>query len=207
MDDFLGHQNPEIISNIASNQKLVTTEQLELAKKSWQAFRQPTPEAWADLIQDDTTCLPFLNLAVHRMLEELPDPNLGITRTEHQILKLISEGISQPRRLFGKCQELEEAEFMGDASFFGHLRTLIRCPCPLIETRGAENFESKQDPIGCSEFQSSDMSLTSLGQLVLAGKKDYRKVANVNYWWGGSHITSENLWRWDAQNGRLTMSS
>ena len=36
--------------------------------RAWAAFRQPTPEAWAHLLKEDLSALPFLRGAVLRML-------------------------------------------------------------------------------------------------------------------------------------------
>ena len=35
-------------------------------------------------------------------------------------------------------------------------------------------------------------------------KQDYDHVVQViDRWWGGTHLTNDKLWRWDAEAGRL----
>ena len=55
------------------------------------------------------------------MLQELPDANTGLARTQHQILVAINDGVNTPRDLFGAVERMEEAAFMGDWSFWAWL--------------------------------------------------------------------------------------
>ncbi|MEM7191623.1 MAG: DUF1835 domain-containing protein, partial [Pseudomonadota bacterium] len=84
-DDYISRQEPEAIQEQAALARPVTQVQLDLAIRAWAAFRQPTPEAWANLLKEDLSALPFLRGAVIRMLEELPGPD-GLSRTERQVL-------------------------------------------------------------------------------------------------------------------------
>jgi len=38
---------------------------------------------------------------------------------------------------------------------------------------------------------------------VLAGGADWAKHRAVDHWWGGTHLTEDNLWRWDGEAARL----
>jgi hypothetical protein len=46
---------------------------------------------------------------------------------------------------------------------------------------------------------TSRVSLTSLGKAVLAGGADWTGHHTVDRWWGGTHLTEDNLWRWNGE--------
>ena len=50
-------------------------------------------------------------------------------------------------------------------------------------------------PLG---FKSSKLALTVLGEAVLAQTADFRRHNRVHRWWGGTKLTSDRMWRWDA---------
>ena len=100
-DDFLGTQTVDQLVELAKLSAAVSEAQLALASKVWAAFRQPDPKTFAALLTDDLSALPYLEQAVRRMLQELPDANTGLARTQHQILLAINDGVSTPRELGG----------------------------------------------------------------------------------------------------------
>ena len=120
-DDFLGHDTPDTIKRWQDLASPVTEAQYDLASKAWLAFRQETPLDWAKLLDEDTNVLPHLHAAVLRMLEELPSARSGISRTERHILEAVDEGAVMPGQIFKTCQSCEEAQFMGNWSFFERL--------------------------------------------------------------------------------------
>lgn len=197
-DDYIGRQEPEAIEGLAALARPVTQDQLALGKRAWTAFRQPTPEVWAHLLGDDLAALPFLRSAIVRMLEELPGPD-GLSRTERQMLATVegSESITA-LGLFAAVQKMEDAEFMGDWSFWHLLDALALAPEPLIAGLEAAPLQPT-DPDRAKAYVTSRLSLTALGKAVLAGGADWAKHHAVDRWWGGTHLTDEALWRWDPQ--------
>ena len=110
----------------------VTDAQLELAQLAWSGFRSETPEPWVGLLRVSTHVLPFLRLAIRRLLEELPHPVSGLSRTEWTILSLIEQGAKSPAGIYEAFPISEEALFMGDLSFYHALDTLGAGGAPLI---------------------------------------------------------------------------
>lgn len=47
----------------------------------WQAFRSTSPKKWHDLLNTDTSALPFLNGVIIRLLEDYPNSSNGLSRT------------------------------------------------------------------------------------------------------------------------------
>lgn len=202
VDDYIGRQEPDAIPRYAASAAPVTRAQLDLAKRAWGAFRQPTPEAWAKLLDEDLSALPFLRAAVLRMLEELPGPD-GLSRTERQLLASIEVDESATALgAFVAVQKMEDAEFMGDWSFWRLLNQLALADEPLVAGLEAAPFQH-QDPERAKAYLTSRLSLTSLGKAVLAGGADWAKHHTLDRWWGGTHLTEDNLWRWDALPERL----
>lgn len=201
-DDFLGAQSPEELAGLVRKNRPVTGEQLRMASKAWTAFRQPTPIAWAELLETDLSALPYLKQAVRRMLQELPDAVSGLSRSQHQILLAINEGVETPRRLFGAVEKLEEAAFMGDWSFWAWLDGLASEPAALIEPLQG-SFSPAMTHEEFSTYVDSPLKLTPLGFKVLSGAEDYAASAGIDRWIGGTHLTTDNLWRWNARKEEL----
>jgi hypothetical protein len=201
-EDYIGRQEPEAIEALAATAAPVTESQLDLAKRAWTALRQPTPEAWARFLDEDLSALPFLKPAVMRMLEELPGRD-GLSRTERQMLATAEAGGSiTALALFVAVQKQEDAEFMGDWSFWRLVDQLALAEEPLIAGLEAAPFEDT-DPELAKAYLTSQLSLTSLGKAVLAGRADWTEHHVVDRWWGGTHLTEDALWRWDAEAEEL----
>ena len=201
-DDFLGTQSVEQLVDLAKSGAPVNEAQLALASKVWSAFRQPDPKAFAGLLSDDLAALPYLEQAVRRMLQELPDANTGLARTQHQILVAINDGVNTPRDLFGAVERMEEAAFMGDWSFWTWLDGLASEPGRLIEGLN-RRFEPEMGHDEFMTYLQSNIALTPLGFQVLGGGADYAGPARIDRWMGGTHITNDALWRWNDRESVL----
>lgn len=196
-DHYIGASTVDDIERYAAMEQLVTQEQLELAAQAWQAFRQPTPTAWCGLLNADTGALPWLGLAVERMLEEFPDCRDGLTRTQRQAMLAVVDGIHQPGRIFGFNQQEEERQFMGDLSFFGILHQLMNHqPALLKQTEGPE--------FGLSAKPEQRLCLTPDGESVLEGDASARPFdQGISWWIGGTELSSENRWYWNPATREL----
>ena len=175
---------------------------LAAAAKIWGAFRAPQPTElaeWASRAPE----LPFLAPALGRLLEELPAPGDGLSGTERRALHAIAAGASTPLAAFVAAQELEEAPFLGDAWFFRALSTLGRGPARLLETHDGNPLPEAPPLSDGHVFARLPLRLTDAGERVLHAESDLVELLGVDRWIGGSHITPENLWRWDRASGVL----
>jgi DNA-binding transcriptional MerR regulator len=187
-DDFLGPLTPDELESLWPGRRAVTAEMLELARDAWAAFRSPEPTRLQALLARDTSALPFLGAAVRRLLEELPELEGGLSRTERQLLEPLREGPRRPPELFFESQAREEAAFAGDAWVWKRLAELA----PLIEPL------PPSPPLGDSRtFAAVRVALTDLGRDVLVGKADRVDAAGVTRWLGGTHLGVGTDWRWD----------
>ena len=61
------------------------------------------------------------------------------------------------------------------------LRTLVR-----------ENLRDRH-----AAYLRSRLSLTEFGKAIVAHKEDFSRHNPIDRWWGGTHLTNDNLWRWN----------
>ncbi|MCW9045043.1 MAG: hypothetical protein OQK35_01805, partial [Alphaproteobacteria bacterium] len=173
------------------------------ASKAWASFRQPDPHSWAALLENSIEQLPYLTSAILRMLEELPDVKNGLSRSEEQILRHLSQKENTPVELFRACQSKEEAKFMGDGTFFNLLENLAGSKIPLIQGLGTSSFWSAVTQKDPQKYFSASVSLTEAGQATLGGMFDHAVKNNINRCWGGTHLKAGNIWRWDRAKRKL----
>ncbi|MFD0987227.1 DUF1835 domain-containing protein [Methyloligella solikamskensis] len=199
--EFISHMTAEDLPDLRASEQPVTEEQLALGARGWAAFRSDTPEEWAALLDSADTSLPYLRPAVLRMLEELPGRD-GLTRTERQMLQPLYFTELNPPQMFAFSQRQEEAMFMGDWSFWAVLDGLSLCETPLVE--GLQNmFFNPNDAAGTQTYLKSSVGLSEFGKAVVAGGVDRYSENSIDRWWGGTHLTDDNLWRWDQEAQEL----
>jgi DNA-binding transcriptional MerR regulator len=192
--DFLGPLTPAELESLWPERRAVTVEMLETARAAWDAFRSAEPTELEALLECNTSSLPYLAGAVRRLLEELPDLENGLSRTERQLLEPLLEGPRTPPQLFVENQAREEAVFAGDAWIWKRLAELA----PLVATEAAEALPPPP-PLGEPRaFAATRIALTDLGREVLDGNVDRIEAAGIDRWLGGTHLGAEADWRWDA---------
>lgn len=171
----------------------VTTRMLALARRAWDAISAPTPEPLAAFLKEDTNALPFLNAALRRLLAELPDVTTGLSRTERLILDALP--VSRGLDAFVPVNAPEPRRWLTDTIFFDHVRRLAGTPHALITV--GENG-------GAEDLAHAALSRTALADEVRAGRKDAVALRGIDRWVGGTHLTSDSVWRWDESKGQVT---
>ncbi len=199
----LGSESPNALKQHLRLMEPVTRLHLDLARMAWRSFRSPSPQAWAALLHFDLNLFPFLRSAILRQLEELPSAANGLTSTEFSILQLIQEGRVSPQSIFAEFNDREDAQFMGDWSFWHILDQLGMGYSPLITGFNGYSFSPQMSEADLSPYLNAELRLTNLGQNALRGMTDASKHRRIDRWMGGVHLTNANLWRWDGANRRL----
>ena len=201
--NYLGREKPKALKAHIHLMEPVTDAQLQLARLAWRGFRAETPEPWAGLLRVSTHVLPFLRLAILRLLEELPHPVSGLSRTEWGILSLIEQGVKNPADIYGAFTEFEEALFMGDLSFYHALDTLGAGGAPLIAGFKGLTFSPSMPEEERDAYLAAELSCTHLGITILAGKADALQHRHLDRYIGGYHLDGRVPWRWDPATGQL----
>jgi hypothetical protein len=181
----LGELTADELETLWPDRRAAGPAELEAAAAAWDDFRAREPTALAARAREDGAELPFLAPALLRALEELPAVGDGLSGTERRALEAIASGAATPTAAFVAAQDLEDAPFLGDAGFDRVLDGLATGPAPLVQAREGE------------------LRLTDAGRSVLAGDADRVDLLGVDRWLGGTHVTPENTWRWDAGAGAV----
>jgi hypothetical protein len=176
----------------------VTDKELETGRAAWQAYRAPTPKACFDLLGRDLSALPLLKPVLIDLLEELPSSSTGLGASEMRMLELIARGYSLTNALFHLYQ-LRQTRIFGEWEYGYLLDGLAFGPRPAIagldeelRTLRRENLRDRQ-----KAYLRSELRLTEFGKAVLAHKEDFSRHNPIDRWWGGTHLTNDNLWRWN----------
>src|SRR2546423_2744454 len=118
VDRYLGPMPSAELEALFPQRREVTAEQLRLAHEAWTAFTSTEPRNVERLVHASTAALPFLQGALLRHLQQFPSKLNGLSRTEQQILEIVSSGITRRKAIFGANQDREERIFMGDCFFY-----------------------------------------------------------------------------------------
>lgn len=204
-DDPVGSHLSEDIAAWRIPATKILNGDLEIAGLAWQAWRAPTPEAWFALLARDMTALPYLRNTVIALLEELPMRATGLGATEMRMLELISEGDASPSDLFPGHEKRNERRVFGYWEVGALLDGLARGPAPAVSglDEGPFTLEKHDDRDRHARYKESRLSLTEFGRAVLAGRDDFSRYNPIHRWWGGTELTSDNLWRWDPTNSTV----
>jgi len=181
---LLYQDRTKLQARLIYHREAVTHAHLITARKAWSAFCASTPEAWFKLLHDDTSALPFLKGILIRMLEEYPNTINGLSRTAHQALLIIDDGVHHPNKIYARFQSTEVRPFMGDVLFWDILQQLIN--------RDALRRYDRDRQLG----------ITPLGKALLQGQDDWLALNEVDFWLGGVHQQANRIWRWDIAQQR-----
>jgi hypothetical protein len=183
----------------------ISDRHLETARSAWQAYREPTPRAWFDLLSTDLSALPRLRPAVMMLLEELPMLGTGLGATEMRMLELISQGHASPFDVFPGIKKRNERGAFSYWALGVLLDGLAHGPAPLVSglDEGPFTLEMHEDRDRHARYKQSRLSLTALGQAVLAGREDFSRHNPIHRSWAGTELTPDRLWRWDSANRAL----
>ena len=184
----LGQLTPSELSRLYQTAAPVTSEQIALGRRAWEAWQAADPIELQALLDADTAALPFLAGAIRRHLQELPWTKDGLSLTERFVLTALRSGGMTAGALFERVQAAEEHPWMGDTMLYDELERLRFLPSPLIEAGGDKSMR-----------RTTPVESTATAREILAGSIDAMSANPVNRWVGGVHVTPECRWRWDGQ--------
>jgi len=177
---------------------LVTEAELETASMRWQAYQAPTPEACVDLLSKNLSALPLLRPALVDLLAELPSGVTGLGATEMRLLDMLARGFESTNALF-HLRTLRSTRIFGEFEIGYLIDGLAHGPRPAVaglddelRTLARENLRDR-----LKAYRRSRLSLTEFGKAVLAHEEDFSRHNPIDRWWGGTHLTSDHLWRWN----------
>lgn len=203
----LGQLSPDQLTSLADTRQHVSNAQFQLARAGWSAFTSADPGEIERVLQSDTSALPFLAKALLRHLEQFPSLQNGLSRTEHQALRLLRDHPLSAVRLFFAVQRAEELLFMGDLSFYHLLLGMASAKHPVVQTASTSGLRLGDYNPAFEEWTKSPVTITEAGLEVLEGRADHIKLNGIDRWVGGVHLSgAEAAWRWDREASKLVAS-
>jgi hypothetical protein len=203
-EDPLGGRGPNHPQTIEATARKVGQSELTTAVRAWSAYCERSPAGFCALLGLDLDALPYLRRAVLLLLAELPAAATALGATERLLLGFVAPGGIAPNRLFGLTAQYPDRVFMSweDGRMVDRLAA---CPAPAILglLDGPFDLALHADRTRHARYHQSRLSLSSLGRALLEGKDDFSAYNPIHRWWGGTLLTNENLWRWDAVNQKL----
>jgi len=162
----------------------VTPAMAKSAAGAWQAYTSPDPTALNEWITRDTPDFPFLREGLTLHASRFPSMANGLGAIEHRALGHIAAGFTEFSTLFDRMNMEAPRLGFGDSEVFRHLQNLAWRAVPLITLTG--------------EAPKALCAITPAGENVLRGEVDDVAINDPNQWLGGTHVTKEQLWRFDG---------
>jgi hypothetical protein len=204
--EYLGPSTVERLRERYPERQPISGTQLELARTAWAAFRSPDPTQLTELLQRDSSALPFLSSALWRHLQQFPSTKNGLSRSENQALEAIASGITVLGQVYrASHHDREEALFLGDATFAIYVERLSAGREPLVLREDGQVVKAPRGRGPAPEFWQSQVMLTPLGRAVLGEAADQVKLNGIDRWLGGVHLAGPAAkYRWDERTHLLT---
>ena len=210
-DCFLSPMRPESFRSLFEARRDVRAWEFEQAAAAWRAFTSPDPQSLVTMTEtldaqvcartfsgSDMVRLPHLAAALRRQLEEYPDIETGLNRTERQLCEALAPGALSLEKLFATTHKAGESwAWLGDWSFAWYVQRLSDCARPLVtHTNGTRVLAPTRDGKG---FWDRDVVLTPFGHEVVRGRAHAIEANGIDRWIGGVHLTTARYWCWDAR--------
>ncbi len=203
IEDFrgLGQLNEAQLALLFPERREISSAQLNLGSKAWQAYSSSDPSQIESLLAEDPTALPFLKSALFKHLARFPSVRNGLGRDASLCLELVADGQAEFKTLFPAFGKREPLYGFGDAQVFLELKRLTKGSHPLLTMNNDGNASSMDS----GQLLRTSFRITDHGKAVLNGDEDFVKLNGIDLWLGGVHLQgNEAAWRWDeiAQTAR-----
>jgi hypothetical protein len=165
-DVRIGNHPPKEVAQWRLPAVKILNDHLETASAAWQAYRQPKPQDWFNLLDEDLSVLSQLRQTVLELLEELPTNATGLGATEMQMLELISAGNAGPFDVFPGHRKRNQRRVFGYWEVGSLLDGLARCPAPAVSglEEGPFTPQMHDDRNRHERCKRSELKLTPLGE-------------------------------------------
>ena len=204
-EDRLAERGPDHPKTVEATARKVGGSELEIAARAWHAYGEATPTAFFGLLRSDLDALPYLRRTVLLLLGELPAADTALGATERLLLNVVAPGEISPHRFFAFDTQNNPDRVYRLWEEGRIIDRLASCPVPAIVglKEGPFDLALQQDDERRVRYGKSRLSLSTLGQALLDGTEDFSRHNPIHRWWGGTLLTNDALWRWDAAKREL----
>ena len=185
-DVFLGELPADKLEPLFPSRVEITPSAKQTAQRAWQAFSSDDPRAIEQFLLSDSSSLPFLAPAFRGHLERFPSTTNGLGLIGQRTLEVLSEGSVAFHKLFPRVNSTPEIRRygIGDLTLQSYLDMWASGPSPLVHENGS-------------------VDITAAGREVIANRADAIKLNGIDLWYGGVHLTPDNLWRWNPASQKM----
>jgi hypothetical protein len=190
----LGQLKPEQLAELWPRRTPLSRDAIDESITAWIAVTAADPRALPYLTRR-VKAMPFLAGALERHLEEFPDPQSGMSRTERQLLAAVARGVTGAGELMKALQSIDPRYPITDSLLLHTLQTLATC-----------GFVEGVAPGAWSQAAMRELhpTITSLGRQALAGAIDRVHEVGIDTWRGGVRLSGRGpVWRWDSAQRKL----
>lgn len=198
----LGELNEEQLTSLFPERQEVTSAQMDLGARAWNAYSAPDALPLIELLRSDLSALPFLEPALRWHVQRFPSIRNGLGRVENSSLALIAAGRNKFGSLFPAFVRREPGYGFGDTQLYVTLQRMAHAPNPVLKQNNGDDTAVNPARMFLSSFEVNE-----LGKAALAGEEDFVIENGIDLWLGGIHLEgSEAAWRWDEENQELLVS-
>lgn len=198
----LGELSPDQLSALIGSREPVGRGVLALGSAIWEAYASPDPSLLLERLQGDTAALPYVREAFRLHLSRFPSTRNGLGIVEQTTLERVSDGASDPLKLFAAVSGQLPGLGMGDLSYWHCLARMSQGTHPLLRLEGLRRFPDYREPE--PSFRHCAIGLTETGRRVLSGEADWVELNGIDEWYGGVHLQGHAAaWRWNPSEGKL----
>ena len=199
--DF-GQLSDDQFSSLYKRRLEVSVMQLEMATEYWQRIGSDDPLDLAQFSKPDLRCFPKMAEAFTRLLQQYPSKLNGLSRSERQILEVLTTGETDPEKIFRRSQNKEDEPFLDHVGFWMTVSRLMNAEQPAIELVHNDRDE-RVDSLAPRELNGTKLRITDFGRAVLKYKADWIQQNGIDRWVCGVHLRDGNIWRWDPKQTML----
>lgn len=180
----LGELDEGALHLLYESRAAVSPTMTRIASAVWSAYTSPDPTMLNEWLTRDTPDFPFLREGLMLHASRFPSLTNGLGAIEQRSLGHIAAGFTDFATLFDRLTTEAPKVGFGDAEIFRHLRAMAWRAVPLINLTG--------------EPPKALFAITPAGENVLRAKVDDTTINDPDAWFGGTHVTRNQVWRFDG---------
>jgi Domain of unknown function (DUF1835) len=178
----LGMLAPDELKNHPAPEPTSTAGIAEL-KGVWTAVTAPEPRRLLALLREEAVVFPLLRRALKTMIARYPDERTGLNYIDWDLLTFSKARGPKVASVIAHAMRsnAEHLDPVGDLYLLARLRGLAdpHLPHAALDLKGDS-----------SSIHSCEVRITSTGEKVLAGHKNFVELNGVDDWVGGVHLDS-----------------
>jgi len=193
----LGELSPGELKTIAASEPISAVGVAELSRV-WTALTAPDPRGLVALLREESRSFALLYRALKTMILRYPDVQTGLNYIDWELLKHSKAFGPKAVHVIAHTimSNAEHLDPVGDVYLLARIRRLAdpHLPHPALELAG--------DP---RSIRGCEVKVTSTGEEMLAGRRNFIELNGIDDWVGGVHLDSRAEMVWFRRGGELIL--